>query len=434
MRRALVILGRVRDWFPLTWLGLLVAAASAFAFFYYGLARIDLLLLIGGMVGLVLTGLTALLVLGTALALYFRLRGRRFDQPFHAECGYARRTGFEVPSLWFVPFIRVGWSWTGPKVHLVVHRRGLRLHEEIAPVERALRDGIRRRFEVSDAFGFARISFELWEERPLRFVPSVGNLRQVHVIRSMAEGDQLSHPEGPPRGERVDMRHYVPGDPIRFILWKVFAKSREVVVRTPERALGPVHQTVAYLVRGELDEPAAGAARVAIESGAFHGDWVVGADGCDAAAKTPREALELLAQSGEADLDTGGRGLSAFLREQTPGSLGRALVFVPGRPGPWLDRLQATARGAANLPRVDFMVCSDGVDRAKPRGLLAPLRFDRRVLDPRKGVGSVASAELAEVCQRLASLGHRVTVLDRLSGHVHSGGMRSGLLAGGKAA
>ena len=418
MRRASAILRRVRDWFPLTWLGVFVAAAAAASFFYYGLNQIDLLLLVGGIVGLALTGLTALFVLGTGVALYVRLRGQRVEEALHANCGYARRTGFEVPTFWYVPFVRVGWTWSSPKVHLYVHRRGLRLHEEVAPVERALRDGILRRVEVSDAFGLSRVSFDAWEERPLRFVPSVGNLRQVHVIRSMSEGDQISHPDGPPRGERVDMRHYVPGDPIRFILWKVFAKSREVVVRTPERALGPVHQTVAYVVRGELDEPAAGAARVAVESGAFSGDWVIGADGSEVAARSAREALELLAQSGEANIDGGGAGLEAFLREQTPGSLGRALVFVPGRPGAWLDRIE---RGAKVGARVDFMVCSDGVAQPSPRGWLGSMRFDDRKLDPRKGVGPVTAGELAEVCRRLASLGHQVTVLDRLSGQVHAG-------------
>ncbi len=432
LHRALAMARRARDSFPLTWLGFLVAVGSAWATFYFGFERIDLLLLVAGIVGMALVATTMLLVSIVALIVYLQLRSRTTEETLQLECGYARRTGFSVKSPWFVPFVQVGWSWLDPKVHLHIARQGLTLVEEVAPVERCLRSSIRRRVEVADSFGLNRIRFEVAEARPLRFVPSIGNLRQVHVIRSMAEGDQLSHPDGPPHGERVDMRHYVPGDPIRFILWKVFAKSREIVVRTPERALGPVRQTVAYVVRGPQDEPAAGAARVAMDAGAFGGDWVVGCDGDDVAAQTPGEALQLLAKGGEVGVDQGGLGLDPFLRRQAPGSLGRALVFVPGKPGPWLDRV-AAAVAKGRMAQVEFLVCTDGVRTGTEEGWLRRLRRDDPRLDPRKGVGPVTAEELAEVCRTLGGLRVRVTVLDRLTGRVYTEAHQRALLERGAA-
>ncbi|MEM9190685.1 MAG: DUF58 domain-containing protein [Myxococcota bacterium] len=412
-------LGTARDLFPLTFLGVAVTAGSVVSLVYYGVERIDLLLLVVGIVGLGMVALSLLFSVSTAIYLYWRFRKQTNEKSLVLECGYPRRTGFAVASPWFIPFVRVGWAWESPTVHLVQRRHGLRVHEEVTPVYRAMREEIVRRFEVGDAFGVCRIRFRGREERKLRFTPAIGNLKQMHVIRSMSAGDQIAHPDGPPEGERADMRHYVPGDPVRFILWKVFARSREVVVRTPERAIGPVRQTVAYVVSGPGDEPAAGAARVAVDSGALGGDWVLGADGTEAVADTGAAALEVLARSGEVDAEEGAAGLRDFLKNATPGSMGRALVFVPGRPGPWLDRL-ANAMAQGNVPQIEFMVCTDGVaPPADGSFLQRALRRDK-AYDPRTGIGSCSAEEVSEVCQRLAKSRARVTVLDRLTGRVYT--------------
>jgi hypothetical protein len=410
---------RVRDFFPVTLLGLLVAGGGALALFPYGIERIDLVLLVVGIVALALVALATLFTIATAVVLFFRLRRRPPGEALSIECAFPRRTGFSVGSAWFVPFVRIGWGWLAPEVEVRLHRRGLRIHEEVLAQRRTHREDIVRRFEVGDAFGLTRIAFELREARPIRIAPSVGSLKNIHVLRSMSGGDELSHPAGPPVGERADMRGYVPGDPIRFILWKVFARTREVVVRTPERAIGPTHQTVAYVVTGDADEPAAGAARVAVDMGALGDDWALGADGCDNVAEDPREALELLARSGETREDAGGAGLSDFLGKATPGGLGRALVFVPGRPGPWIERLLGSI-GKARGSSVEIVVCTDGVDRTPPeKSFLARLRrAPETAPDPRRGIGPCRTEEVNEVLRRLASSGAPIYVLDRVTGQI----------------
>jgi hypothetical protein len=307
-------------------------------------------------------------------------------------------------------------------------RRGLRINEEVTPVKRTLAETITRRFEVSDTFGFTRIAFDRTEARILRFLPTTGRLKQVQVLQSLSAGDQISHPDGPAGGERADMRHYVAGDPIRFILWKVFARSREIVIRTPERAIGPSHQTVAYVVTGPDDEPAAGAARVAIDAGALGGDWVLGADGCDGYAEDLRSAHELLSRSGDAPETVGGTGLGDFLKTATPGGLGRALVFVPGRPGPWIDRVLSSL-GRMGRGDVDIIVCTDGVDRrdAKTGRLRRLLLQPKAPLGPDKGVGPSRAADVQEVVRRLGGGRARVIVLDRMAGQVYSAAHQAAL-------
>lgn len=421
--RVNVLSRKVRDLFPLTLLGVLVAAGSGWALFHWGFARMDLLLLVVGLVGLGLAALCTVITALTALVLWLRLRRRETGEALRLECGFPGRTGFSVGSPWFVPFARIGWTWSEPEAHVRQHRRGLRLHEEVTPVRRALHEAIVRRFEVSDVFGLTRVTFPMREVRDVRFHPAVGALEQMQVVRSLSAGEAISHPDGPAEGERMDIRHYIPGDPIKYVLWKVFARTREVVVRTPERAIGPVSQTVAYLVAGEADEPAAGAARVAVDTGALGGEWILGADGNDDTATNEHQALELLARSSRTEPDRGGAGLETFLREATPGGAGRALVFVPGRPGPWMDRVLGAIRSLGrNGGGIELIVCTDGIERRGDRSLLwrAAMRADE-AFDPARGIGPCTDAEVAEVCRALARAGGRVLVLDRVSGRVWGG-------------
>lgn len=418
---------RVADVFPFTPLGLLVLAGCSLALFYYGIERIDLVLLVIGSVGLGLGAIVFLVAPITGLILWLSLRKRPAGDPLKLECGFPARTGFTLSRLRWVPFVQIDWKWVSPESVVRKKPMGGRWVEEIVPVRRGLQDEIVRRFEVSDSFGFTRVAFQIREERAVRFIPSVGALKTMHVVRSISGGSDIAHPEGPPEGDRIDMRHYVAGDPIRFVLWKVFARSRQLIVRTPERAISPVRQTVAYLVTGEGDEPAAGAARVAVDSGVLGGEWVFGADGNDQYAKSTTLALELLARSAKTDPEDGGDGLSRFLDKSTPGSIGRAIVFVPGKPGPWLDKVAAAAkaRASSNQPvsPVEFIVCTDGISRPTKTGVIA--RYLKKKKPPELGATEpAASSDVAKVIEKLGAARARVMVVDRVAGRVFAEGHR----------
>ena len=416
---------KARDGFPPTLLGLVVAAASALALFHYGLARIDLVLLVAGAVGLATCVLTTLLVGGTAFALWWKQRHAAEGMPLRLETSRPVPTGFSIPTLWWVPFVRVTWAWSEPGGFVRTHKARGRLWEEALPARRGIREGIVRTFDVRDVFGLARVTFTAAEKRPIKVAPTAGALRQMHVVRSMAGGSDIAHHDGPPEGERMDMRNYSAGDPIRYVLWKVFARSRELVIRTPERALSPIRQTVAYLVTGDGDEPAAGAAKVAVDCGALGSDWVLGADGTGEYAKAASAALDVLARSGDTSAADGGVGLEKFLRSATPASTGRAVVFVPPRPGPWLTRAAAAARARATgggFSSVEFVVCTDGVarDTDTPRWR----RWLERKAERNETTMTPASAsELAKVVEALSAARARVLIVDRVQGRVYTEGL-----------
>ena len=422
--RVKTLFQRVRDVFPLTLVGLLVMAGCALALLHFGLSRLDLVLLVVGAVGLALGAMSLVAVSATALVLWLRLRrGGPVDAgDIRMECGHPVDTGFSVGHPWYVPFIGITWSWQEPEARVEQTKRRRRLHERITPTRRALTDRVVRRFEVSDIFGFCRIAFPAAQERKVHFVPSTGALEQMQVVRCMAGGEDITHPDGPPMGERVDMRSYQSGDPIRFILWKVFARTRQVVVRTPERAIAPVRQTVAYLVAGRDDEPGAGAARVAVEAGCLGGDWVLGADGDSGAVRTADAALAAISRSAMCTEAQWGAGLQRFLAEATPGGhLARALVFVPATPGPWIERVVAAAAVMAGQPgKVELVVCCDGVER---KGVAS--RLDRILRRPGEAAHPAAlrpatMTALRQVVQGLARARCAIVVIDRQTGHVFS--------------
>lgn len=422
---------RLVGWFPLSWVGLLVVGGCSLALFHYGLGRIDLILLALGAIGLGIAALALVLSILAALLIWWHARRAKEGEGLRAECGYWVGTDFSVPSLWYIPFIHVSWSWVSPDAKVRLTRKRRRLHEHVQAHRRDTTETVVRRFTVGDIFGLSSITFEQQERRAVRLLPWVGGLRQMHVVRGMAGGDELSHPEGPAAGDRIDMRRYAPGDPIRFVLWKVFAKSRDLIVRTPERAISPARQTVAYLVASNDDEAAAGAARVAVDGGALGDEWKLGADGARDVAESKEGALEVLTRSARATAAQSGAGLSAFLDSAATGRVGRAVVFVPSRPGPWLDRVIAAARDmGGRSARVEFVVGTDGV-RRNARGtwwsraaLAKGLRHDFPVAaDP------TDADDLRTVLRKLGGARLNVLVVDRPEGRVftehHLGVLRS---------
>lgn len=409
---------RVVDVFPPTPLGLLLAGCAWLSLRALGVGQQDLVLLVAGYAGLGLPVLAALLVGLGALALRLTLRRRRrvvtAPESLRLETQRAAATGFDLPSLWWLPLVQIEWAWVEPAhVTTRLRRRFTRLDEEVVAADRGARPGTLRRVVIGDALGLARVALRVADVVPLTVLPGMGALRSVPVLSSLAGGDDRPHPLGAEQGDRVDLRRYAPGDPARFIHWKVFARTGKVMVRRHERALVEAKRTVAYLVAGLADDATAGAARLALTERALGAEWVFGADGGDAAGTTRiDEALALVVGSVEARA-RGGAGLAPFVaRAEREGPVSLVL-FVPPEPGPWLPRV-LTVLGRRRGARVVV-----GIDALAPVTVKASpwTRLARVLAVPRARVGTPAD-RLEEVLRALASVRAEVQVLDRASGRV----------------
>jgi hypothetical protein len=439
LQRARVLLRRGADLFPLTPLGLVVLPAAALALLRYGIGRIDLVFLVIGAVALAVGALTVIAVSAAAIGLRLAMRARK-GAPTPAgrelECGYPTRTDFALPTLWYVPFVRVTWSWLSPEAKVEAVKQRRRWYELVTPVRRGTVDEVIRRVEISDAFGLAKVALRVREERTLRLLPSMGALKNMSVVRSLSSGEDMPFPGGQPEGERADLRRYVAGDPVRFVLWKVFAKSRTLVVRTPEQAISPARQTLAYLVVGTDDEAAAGTLRVAIETGALGADWMVGADGVHESARSKAHALEVIAMSASCPPELHGGGLATFLKRHAKRGA-RVVVFAPASPGPWLDRVASAARsrtsGSHRASDLEFVVCTDGIDRGGPASWLRRLALAAPLPRPAGEPVSTPVASVTAVTTALGAARAPVLLVDRRAGRVYGEAHQRSLESAGRA-
>lgn len=416
---------RVGDRVPPTPLGLLLAAGA-----WLGLTRValpdqDLVLLVAcyGMLGLV--GAAVLTVIIGALWLKLRVRAVERDEPLRMETGRVTETGFAAPSLGWLPLVQVRWEWVRPPgVTVSLERRFGRLRERVTATGRGEIADVERRFVVGDAFGLARLGVRLRERSELLVLPHVGGLARMPVLWSLAGGDEMPHPMGLDDGDRMELRRYLPGDPARMIHWKVFGRTRKLMVRVPERALSRARRTVAYLVAGPGDEASAAAARSAVASDAFGAEWIFSADGAGADARAVDDALRLIARSVGAR-DRGAQDLFAFVQRVERDGPASLIVFVPPEPGEWLGRLAALLARRRGSSRVVIGV--DGLALGRPPWLERVLTFGAsRAGTPRE--------RLDETLRVLSSVRCDVVVLDRATGRRVGRGRGRALRARARAA
>ncbi len=322
-------------------------------------------------------------------------------------------SGFELPRDGWIPLLQSDWELERPAdVDLEVEERLGTRFEKLVAHRRGERAGLRRRLRVHDAFRLAGLALRDDDALKLRILPHTGKLTRLPVLTSFAGGEDWPHPMGVAEGDRTELRRYAPGDPARFIHWKVFARTKKLVVRMPERALTRARRTVAYLVTGAADEASAGAARVAIESVSLGEEWSFGADGHPEPTSAIGEALDAIVRSAATPETEGAAHLEPFLRRAEKRGPASLVVFVPAAPGPWLERTVAALRPRAG--RVRIVVGVDGLATPKPRSAVR-----RLFTEPERLAASDAEA-LEEVLATLAPLRAEVLVLDRRSGRVLS--------------
>lgn len=413
--------------FPLTPLGLLVVFASSAALIEIAIPEMDVVLVALGWVVLAIALVSMLAVIAGALRIYFAIRGYRGPDERKLETLRSLPTGFSAPGLLLVPFVQVFWEWEEPDAQLDLDRHGFRLVEDATLFARGYIQGVRRRVVVRDVFGLAKVGFRHRDPGRLTVLPSAGALREMPILISMSGGDEFPHPMGIDDGDRVELRRYAPGDPARFIHWKVFSRTRKLVVRRPERALTRARRVVSYLVAGPGDEASAGAARVAVEHGALGTEWVFGADGSLGEARDAAGGIERIVRSADAK-DSGATTLRSFVERAETSGPAALVLFVPAEPGPWVQRALEVVKSRANRTKVVIGVDGIEPERVRPWWAKAVLAAP----PPRR----ISSADaLEEVVRAFAKAGIEAVVVDRTHGRrlgeLHRRAMREATSAPG---
>jgi hypothetical protein len=388
-----------------------VALVAFVALFTFGYEKLDLVLLVLGYGGAGLLAISAVIVAVTALLLKLRLR--RTLQTWSASVFETERlspTGFALPSLRWLPLVRVRWQWLAPpRAEVEAVHGGRRLREQVVLYERGTFEVVTRQILVEDAFGLARVAFREQQAGLIEVLPHLGGIRRLPVLTSLTGGEDYPHPMGLEDGDRVELRRYVTGDPARFIHWKAFSRTRKLMVRMPERSLSRARRTVAYLVTGKHDEAAAATARAAIEEEALGSDWQFAADGSPEPTSDRAEALHKVMGSGQFQGDSGS-GMRRFLAEVDRQGPAAVVVFAPPSGGAWIGEVAQLTR--RRVGRVRVVIAIDAVEAARPRP-----RWQRWLLNPIAEPG-VTRVELEQLGRALGQLQCEVVVIDRVTGRI----------------
>jgi len=386
---------RLTEIIPVTFLGVVLGVLCVAAWEFWAEGSLDFVIrAVVVTTGIVVLICTAITIIGVAVVIS---TVRHPDKPVSGEweTGEIRPTGFAVRQLVWWPFIQVDVRWSNPdKVDVEIRKKDGYWTEFVRFRERGRHTQVERAVTIRDIFGFSAVTLRHRQPASVRVAPHKSRVSISPDLRS-SDGDGVSNPLGEPVGDFVEMRRYAPGDPLRLVLWKAYARSRRLLVRAPERAVAPMPSTAAYFVCGAEDEDSACVARTVVESGLLGDDLVFGADGAPYLAHTPRTAVDAIIDSVH-HRERGGVDFAQFVARIDRSKLSQCVLFVPGRPGPWIKNLEAAVLRLPRLPLILMTVDGPAVitrSRKQRMFFQAPKEEERmrqlpKLYDLVKGLGS----------------------------------------------
>ena len=432
--------------FPLTARGLVTLGCVALALRFFGYGAMDLMVFALGICALVILLACLFSVVVCGFILQRRIEREAGSAPVRGpaagkalEAGFPNQTGFSLPPVGLLPLVRLHWSWQFPDSIENRVRIGPdeRLEEEITPARRCLGSNVTRRFAVSDVLGLCRYTWRLRSERECYVLPRINTLKKLPLLHSLATEDGMPRQSGEPVGDRMEIRPYVAGDSVRDILWKNYARNRQLNVRLRERSVAHGQRILAYLLSGPDDEAAAAAARAALESGAFGDDWQFSADGTETPCGELDAALRAVARS-RALAEPHAPGLGRFLTAADQRGASHCIVFAsPGA----LAAGDALTTGSGNFGgRFSLVLAVDGMaDRQQTpawrRLLLRPAENGRKQSPKHlskhfqnqgqeSSAGGGSRQELLVLCRQLAPQLASIILVDRATGICYDGKLR----------
>jgi hypothetical protein len=238
-------------------------------------------------------------------------------------------------------------------------------------------------------------------------LPRRGSVDELRLQEQLVPGDEQPHPDGVLQGDLIEMRAYVPGDPLKLVLWKHYARTGRMLVRSPERSVAPSRETLVYLVAGEGDEPAAGLARAGLELRSFGSRFLFGADGSPEPTRDAAEAM-LKVVGSASHRARGGADLADFLLRGEAKGIMAAILFVPGKPGKWLETIVPSV--AARAGRCRVVIGVDGCSAEPVRSKM------QRFLFRRGETAGNRPEDIQQVWSALTGAGASVIAIDRATG------------------
>ena len=332
------------------------------------------------------------------------------------EAGFPNETGFTLPALNYFPLVKLSWQIAFPdfiETRIRVSSSN-QLIEEIIPKKRCLTEAVVRQFTVTDVLGFCRYSWRQKQTVRCIALPRTNTVKPLPLLRALTAEDGIPNPSGEPEGDRMEIRPYAPGDSVRDIMWKVYARNRQLNVRLAEKSVFHSKRTVAYLLSSRNDEAAAAVARVALQSGAFGEDWAFGADGSEQPCDTVAESLNAIARS-RAIASTYSYGLDNFLTSAAGQSGAHCIVFAAAECAPWLPNLKKTIGSSPG--RFSLVLATDGFEDPQTTSIWHKLLLKEADTALREFESASSKHELLNLLTEIGQFVESTLVVDRKTGY-----------------
>ncbi|MCI5106249.1 MAG: DUF58 domain-containing protein [Pseudomonadales bacterium] len=405
--------------FPLTFQGVLTLLATALALSIFGYGSMDLVVFALAICALAILVFSLFCAVLSGVIMQRRIArlmtaNEAAAKPISLECGFPNESGFQLPALNYLPLIRLDWRVVYPdcmetRIRLNADQE---MSEELLPRQRCLTEKVTRQFTVSDVLGFCRFSWRQNQIIQCLALPQTNTMKSMPLLRSMTSEDGIPNPAGAPEGDRMEIRRYAPGDSVRDIMWKAYARSGQLNVRLAEKSVFHSQRTIAYLVAGPGDEAAAAVARIALERGALGEDWAFGADGSEQACENLPDALLAIARSRAIDSEPA-YGLDRFLQRHAGGGV-HCIVFCSAREGPWRRQLQNTFQAFPG--QFSLVMATDGFEEAIQTPLWKRILLKSQENSTTGMNGRTKKADLLGLLTEMGQLVESTQVVDRHSG------------------
>ncbi len=262
---------------PFTSRGLILFVLAFVCLFYFGKEKSDLVATVIGITIAIACIMTLLPLLLTSRFIFkkfadFRDLSTGSNEKYFAQKEFS--SFINLPAIKIPPFFNISLTRVFPEEH----------NEHVKPKTIKLFGNFndpRSKFDVKDYLKFDRrgeftqagvaIRFGdiLGLTRLEKFIPAAKNYAvhpqevQIEPIAVMAASAQLGdveHSNLERTGDLFDIRGYHPGDSLKRVLWKVYARSGNVVVRQPEPAIVPEGEVAIFVAARAEDDCVAASA------------------------------------------------------------------------------------------------------------------------------------------------------------------------------
>lgn len=333
---------RAGELFPLTFTTVLAAALIYMVWFWEVMPHANQILHAVVLLWLIFFAVIAIFTITSAILVFAVTRhaNRMVILECKNEVNGHVESAYRVFNPFFMPFITVRYDIDDASLERHEKNTLLWLGEWIKPTGRGRWETLGRKITVCDIFGVSSIAFFIKSPAHIEISPAQTHFEHA-VIRTLESScDGYSHPSGDPRGDLVEMRRYEAGDPLRFVLWKVFARQRKLVVRAPEPTISDESDMFVYFISGDSDEPAAAMARALLQTfSQTDGRLYFATDGAKHLAKDTNEGISDLINSVQYKSNAG-KGLLDVASQMTPDMMTKCFILIPPHQGAWLQAVE----------------------------------------------------------------------------------------------